>query len=248
MRSDASGVSAGNAQAASLRPAALPRRRLGGVVLAILLTGCGVSDERLLLAVGGDPCKGSPAFEWVTIPYSSSLQLSRTEVTVGQYKACVDAGHCTPPDMGWSCNWGVPGRSCHPVNCVDWFLANKFAEWVGGRLPTDAEWVFAAYGAEGRSYPWGAEIHGCDEAVYNGCNCGHTCSVCSETAGNTPEGLCDMGGNVWEWAEDSEGSFRVVRGGSWDFGAARLRVAGRGGNDPGLRDGRLGFRPARSSQ
>ncbi len=233
---------------------------------------------------------GSAEIEWVTIPGGTfmmgsengewnenpvhrvtvrTFQIAKTEVTVRQYRACVQAGACTEPLPGPFCNWGEPGRDDHPVNCVDWNQAQTFARWVGGRLPTEAEWEYAARsGGKDWKYPWGNEAATCKRAVMNdgGAGCGRdsTWPVCSKPRGNTKQGLCDMAGNVWEWVQDwyhasydgapsdgsawesPEGSHRVVRGGSWNFDARNVRAARRGGVDPGYRFFDLGFRPSRS--
>jgi iron(II)-dependent oxidoreductase len=229
--------------------------------------------------------------EWVTIPGGSflmgangnsderpihrvsvgSFQLARTEVTVKQYRACVDTGACTAPEAGGPCNWGRSDRDDHPVNCVTWEQGLAFARWVGGRLPTEAEWEYAARsGGKDRKYPWGNAPATCERVVMSdgvkgGCGRNGTWPVCSKPAGNTEQGLCDLAGNVWEWVEDRYhdsyqgapedgsawtkpvGSPRVSRGGTWSFDATRLRVTDRGGNDPGGRTGLHGFRVARTA-
>ena len=204
----------------------------------------------------------------------STFQMGKTEVTVAQYRACVEAGVCTAPDTDTSCNYKAPGHNKHPVNCVDHAQATTFAKWVGGTLPTEAQWEFAARGSEGRKYPWGDTPEpSCEWAVYNtsaqytdstkwGCGTGSTAPVCSKTKGNTPEGLCDMAGNVWEWTADwynaeyydtikggatdprgpTVGSDRVIRGGSWNGVVRGLRVSDRGRFDPSRAFSDLGFR------
>ena len=196
-----------------------------------------------------------------------TFQMAKTLVTVAQYKACVDAGACTAPNSGGYCNWGVSGRDQHPINCVDWNQAQAFSSWAGGRLPSEAEWEYAAKSAgKERKYPWGDETATCQRAVISeggdGCGKDSTWPVCSKTAGNTEQGLCDMAGNVWEWVQDwyhgsyngapadgsawesPTGSYRVVRGGSWNSVAGYARSAYRDNGDPGDRGHGLGFRPA----
>lgn len=193
------------------------------------------------------------------------FEMAKTLVTVEQYKACVDAGACTTPAAVGRCNWGVSGHEKHPMNCVDWEQARKFSAWAGGRLPTEAEWEYAARsGGKEQKYPWGDEDPTCERAVSMGCGSG-TEPVCSKPVGNTEQGLCDMAGNVEEWVEDchhdsyngapSDGSawespatsFRVVRGGSFGSNAARyLRADNRYCGVPGNRYDSFGFRPARS--
>ncbi|MBU1432426.1 formylglycine-generating enzyme family protein [Myxococcota bacterium] len=198
--------------------------------------------------------------------------MSMSEVTVRQYRACVKAGVCSEPNpyknSGWEryCNWGRSGREDHPVNCVDWNQAQAFATWVGARLPTEAEWEYAARsGGKNQAYPWGDAQATCRYAVMedggDGCGQDQTWSVCSKPQGNTEQGLCDMSGNVWEWVADYygiydstprdrtehlSGSYRVYRGGGWADRASGLRAAYRDGDDPSLRYNVLGFRLARS--
>ncbi len=143
----------------------------------------------------------------------SSFEMSKTEVTVDQYQACVDAGTCTLPEENASnfpgslCNWGASGRGAHPVNCVHWDQAVTFCAWAGGRLPSEAEWEYAdRSGGQDITYPWGDDTATCQYAVMDeggyGCGQGGTWASCGKTAGNTAQGLCDMAGNVYEWVQD----------------------------------------------
>ena len=198
----------------------------------------------------------------------SGFGIGKTEVTVGQYRACVRAGTCSAPKSGGNCNWKKSGRAQHPINCVDHGQATAFCRWAGARLPTEAEWEYAARsGGKGRKYPWGDEKASCARAVMDdggkGCGSRHTLPVCSKPAGNSAQGACDLAGNVWEWVSDwygpypssaqrnppgpSSGSYRVVRGGSW-FSASPslLRARRRDWNPPAVRYDDLGFRCART--
>ncbi len=178
-----------------------------------------------------------------------SFEMSRSEVTVAQYRACVDAGECTEPGTGGymdACNWGKSGRDDHPINCVDWHQASAFARWAGGRLPSEAEWEYAARGGE--SYIYAGSNTAGDVAWYEGNSGDRTHEVCGKR--HNGYGLCDMSGNVWEWVEDwyhdsyagapsdgsawttGGGSYRVYRGGTWTYSAARVRVADRDRNHP----------------
>jgi formylglycine-generating enzyme required for sulfatase activity len=141
----------------------------------------------------------------VTVP---TFQMMRTEVTVGMYKACVDAGYCTAPDCtGTStssypyCNYGANATN-HPVNYVSWHQLMRFAAWVGARLPTEAEWEFAASSRGTGVYPWGSASPTCAFADYSSCNGYGTSPTCNTPNGNSAQELCDMGGNVWEWVQD----------------------------------------------
>ena len=237
-----------------------------------------------------DTPTGKAGIEWIRIPGGSfrmgsktgdsderpdhrvtvkDFDLAKTEVTVAQYRACVRAGACSVPGTGAYCNWGDDSRDDHPVNCVDWDQARAFALWAGGRLPTEAEWEFAARsGGRARLFPWGNETASCKRAVMagggDGCGKNRTWSVCSKTLGNSVQGICDLTGNVWEWVEDcwhrnyegapSDGSawtgncagaYRVFRGGGWSERAANCLVTYRVRNIPGRRRYNVGFRLAR---
>jgi formylglycine-generating enzyme len=168
---------------------------------------------------------GQASIEWVSL---GSFEMSKTEVTVAQYRACVQTGTCTEPDTKQGCNWGQSGRDDHPINCVDWRQATTFAHWAGGRLPTGEEWSHAATsGDASRDYPWGNEKATCERAIMRnrGCGLDSTWPVCSKPAGNSRQDVCDLSGNVWEWTQESSGSHRVIRGGGlYDF-ASSLRVS-----------------------
>ena len=98
------------------------------------------------------------------------FRIDRNEVTVGNYRTCVDAGVCNAKgarmprwegrnqsDWAWTCNWGREGRDSRPMNCVTWRQARTYCEWLGLRLPTEEQWEKAARGSDGRRYPWGNE-------------------------------------------------------------------------------------------
>jgi formylglycine-generating enzyme required for sulfatase activity len=180
-----------------------------------------------------------------------SFYIMKTEVTVAMYRQCVeDNGSCSLPGVDETgsdeyTNWDVAGRDDHPINYIDWFQAYEFCDWLGGRLLSEAEWEYAARG-EGRdvTYPWGDTSPDCTLAVFGECGQTGTEPVCSRPDGNTPQGLCDMAGNVWERVQDrynlsydgapDDGSAwewpswngRVNRGGSWAWTELySLRVA-----------------------
>ena len=101
---------------------------------------------------------------------AAAFEIDVTEVTVAQYRKCVDAGGCSAqgldlpssgtadePELAWTCNWGKPDRDRHPINCVSWQAAADFCKWAKKRLPTASEWERAARGTDGRRYPWGNE-------------------------------------------------------------------------------------------
>jgi formylglycine-generating enzyme required for sulfatase activity len=242
-------------------------------VVAALLTASGCRDPHGLDWVriwGGSFVMGSPSGDANEQPVHtvrvSGFKMMKSEVTVGQYRKCVDAGACTAPDTGGSCD-GDSGREDHPVNCVDWHQAQAFAVWAGGRLPTEAEWEYAARsGGQSWTYPWGNESATCSRAVMKegttGCGQERTWPVCSKPEGNSTQGVCDLSGNVWEWVQDTYqetykgapgdgtawetgASDRVVRGGSWLGSGSYLPASRRRGSGPSSRVRSLGFRLAR---
>jgi len=190
--------------------------------------------------------------------------MTRDEVTVQQYAVFLEAsGHTPPPE--WDRQLEQPNR---PVVFVSWHDAVQFAKWAGGRLPTEAEWEYAARGGiDGGKYPWG------DDSPDGRANCKHPFEggagwyrYLSKT-GAFPEnefGLNDMAGNVWEWCADwdgpyqgssasnprgpSSGSNKSVRGGGWNSSAGTVRVAIRGGDDPATRGSHIGFRLVRGGR
>jgi eukaryotic-like serine/threonine-protein kinase len=166
------------------------------------------------------------------------------EVTVDKYKTCSDEGRCKRAGSTneWAsitdkerkvfdptCNVRDPeARGKHPINCVDWEMADKYCHEQGGRLPTEAEWEFAARGPDGRKYPWGDEdpsagrMNACGkECVAWGAKNGveekgmydvddgfaTTAPVGSFPKGASRYGVQDVVGNVWEWVADWYGPY-----------------------------------------
>jgi formylglycine-generating enzyme required for sulfatase activity len=151
--------------------------------------------------------------------------IDETEVTNGAYAAFVTATGRRPPDH-WSGRTPPQGMERHPVTHVTWFDARDYCKWHGDRqLPTEAQWEKAARGENGLVYPWGNDFE------YDAANVarGHTTPVGSFPTGNSPYGVRDMIGNVWEWTGDwyqpYPGNnapderygerYRVLRGNSW---------------------------------
>lgn len=154
-----------------------------------------------------------------------AFELTRAEVTVAQYRLCVQAGACTVPNMkDYTCspnagtgenNWLATDRESHPVNCVTPAQAAQFCAWSSARLPSEAEWEYAARSAgQDKLYAWGDAApdcnlgairwphYSCDGKPYV-CECGErSLPVCSKPLGNTVQGLCDMTGNVSEPVAD----------------------------------------------
>ena len=199
--------------------------------------------------------------------------LDQHEVTNAAYKACVDAKACAEPGKAGSRTrpsyFGNAEFAAYPVTFVNWNQAKAYCGWAGKRLPSEAEWEYAARGTlAGKRYPWGDSVS-CADANYERGE-GHPCrdegglpndthAVGSHAANGY--GLYDMAGNVWEWVHDgysetyysespvndppgADPDYPVVRGGSWPGSPTYLRVSYRGNYAPTLQDDLIGFRCA----
>jgi len=180
-----------------------------------------------------------------------SFQIAKYETTNDQYRQCVNAGLCSPPaDQTY---FDDPQYGNHPVVFVSWDDANTFCQWLGMRLPTEAEWEKAARGSDRRIWPWG---NNWDIWNLNCWDCGKqprsTLPVGSQSK-PSPYGALDMAGNVWEWTADWYGYYmhqpqhteKVIRGGSWMSLAPDTRTTRRGHVPPNTRNGEIGFRCAK---
>jgi formylglycine-generating enzyme required for sulfatase activity len=232
------------------------------ILLLIVLLAC----QRAALAAPEKAVSNPAGIKWVKIPGGSFMmgsdtgdmegpahkvtlkpfEMSRSVVTNKQWKACVAAGKCEPLDPGCL---KLPlihpekerlDRDEQPAVCMSVVAADRFAEWAGGFIPTEAQWEYAARSAgKNQTYPWGNEVPDCTRAVIHpkggtaGCGRQESWPVCSKPKGNTAQGLCDMVGNVQQWTKDlykntyigapTDGSarldddlsFRVIRGSYW---------------------------------
>ena len=200
------------------------------------------------------------------VTIAKPFALGKYEVTFAEWDACVDAGGCDrePDDEGW-------GRGARPVINVSWEDAQQYVAWLSGetgetyRLPSEAEWEYAARAGTTTPYFWGDEI-GQNRANCHGCGSEWDSRQTAPVGSFAPNdfGLNDMSGNVWEWVEDSwhdsydgappdgsawvvgNESARVLRGGSWVSEPGILRSANRDWFEPDLRLNYLGFRVART--
>ncbi len=189
-----------------------------------------------------------------TVPVND-FWIMKTEVTNKQYAQCVKAGVCTAPAGG--ARWSDPAYADHPVTGVDWEQANTFAAWVGGRLPTEAEWEKACRGIDGRTYPWGDATPTYELANYDNV-LGDTTPAGSYPGGASPYGAVDMGGNVWEWTSSLYQEYpyqagdgredaaavgrRVTRGGSFYYTHYQLTCTFRSPADPDVVNSQTGLR------
>ena len=196
--------------------------------------------------------------------------IDRTEVTNASYDAFVEAGGYS--DRRW---WSAEGWawreeqgdlpvSCvtpvadHPRVCVTWYEASAYAAWRGGRLPSEAEWEFAARGATSRIYPWGNDF---DSTRCNVVHSGGLQAVGRYPTGASWVGAVDMAGNAMEWVEDwldvhyyeagvaddprgpEKGRVKVEKGGWWGSNPFVARAAYRHFEDPpDYQDHHIGFR------
>ena len=198
--------------------------------------------------------------------YMDAYWIDKFEVSNAQYARCVAAGVCSeqlyPGSNSGRDYYGNPDYNNYPVINVTWEHAQTYCEWVGGNLPTEAQWEKASRGTDGRSYPWGEESPTCQLANFNVGNdnicVGDTNIVTAHESGASPYGALNLAGNVWEWVYDwygpykegetrnplelSTGFTKVFRGGSWEDNNGDIRSANRSDVSPSNVDGRIGFR------
>jgi formylglycine-generating enzyme required for sulfatase activity len=209
------------------------------------------------------------------VEISTAFDMSAHEITVGQFRKFVEAtGYRTDaerlggawragdslrtPGLTWR-NPGFEQTDEHPVVCVSWNDARAFAEWMGARLPTEAEWEYAA-----RADVTAPKLPGdWDETTWYAGNAEGTTHPVGQKAPND-WGLYDVQGNAWEWVQDwyspdyyenspatdpkgpESGELRVCRGGSWHDDACWLPARNRA--SPTYRANNIGFRVVKSAQ
>lgn len=240
----------------------------------ILLLAFGINFHRsidgmdLIYIPGGESWEGSG--EWdheykadetpehkVTL---SAFYIDRTEVTNSMYAKCVNAGACViPSSIEVNPRYYDLNYANYPVVYLTWQSAMDYCAWIGGRLPTEAEWEKAARGTSRRKYPW---KEGYPSAVnVNAANSvGDTTPVGSYLLGESYYGVLDMAGNVREWVYDwysstsfvestyidpvgpAAGTDKVLKGGSYYDTYEHMRVADRLFHDPNSIGINRGFR------
>ena len=183
------------------------------------------------------------------------------DITNAQFDAYVKATGAIR-DVGDDCRQ-ASSEPEQPVVCVSWDDAAAYAKWLGGRLPTEAEWEYACRAGSTTKYCCGDGQSELGDYAWNGTNSNNQTHQVGQKKSNA-WGLYDMHGNAWEWCNDwyggyanlaavdptgpSAGSERVSRGGCWRYDAGFCRSAYRGHIEPGYRDPYLGFRVSRVAE
>ncbi|MBN1931273.1 MAG: SUMF1/EgtB/PvdO family nonheme iron enzyme [Desulfobacterales bacterium] len=222
----------------------------------------------LVFVPGGRFLMGSPAMEqgrydWegpqheVTVP---DFYIGRYPVTNEEYGRFIQATSYQEPEYWGDRRYNQPRQ---PVVGVSWHDAKAFAEWAGLQLPSEAQWEYACRAGTTTPYYSGNSETDLERAGWYYRNSGDKLHPVGEKEPNN-FGLYDMHGNVWEWCEDhwhsnykdapidgsawvdrNEGGNRVLRGGSWGYGAGYCRTASRVRRGPDLRGNDYGFRLVR---
>jgi len=221
-------------------------------------------------------CQGAPfANEMSAHPVVlDAFWIDRTEVTNGQYQRCVEEKACSPPSDDSSFTretyFSDPAYSDYPVIWITRDQAVTYCSWAGGRLPTEAEWEYAARGPDNLTFPWGEEfepsrVNYCDASCAYGVvdasyddGYPETAPVGSFPTGVSWNGAMDMAGNVREWVADwfsyyshdaqenprgpDEGQSHIPKGGCWLDTPDDLRSSNRGENTPDYTRHKVGFR------
>jgi serine/threonine-protein kinase len=195
-------------------------------------------------------------------PHQVSLRafwLDYTDVTNAQFAQFVRAVRFHPR-AAWLNE--AQGKDQHPVVHVTWDDAVAYCLWAGKRLPTEAEWEYAARGTDGRKYPWG-ETWDPSRARFRGNTGGQTTAPAGSYATSaSPFGILDLAGNVWQWTGSLERPYpyvatdgredpsapgkRIVRGGAWESRPEDLRTSVRWGVEPTVEEAFIGFRCAQN--
>lgn len=193
----------------------------------------------------------------------STYVMDKFEVSVELFQKCIDENVCTNDNAGephyrtssdsYQCNIGNPDRKNHPANCVTWYGAKAYCEWLGKRLPTEAEWEKAAKSGKTQIYPWGnTPSASCgnnvmrDENKGRGCGNNTTFPIGSRPEGASAQWVYDLSGNVAEYTSDwyernfystdeaaqkdtggpkepEKDKYKVIRGGSFIYGEDHAR-------------------------
>ena len=204
------------------------------------------------------------------VKLANGYWIDKYEATNKAFQAFIDAGGYTNRSYWSAAGWewlsqqptSLFPKYClgnlpdNPVACVSWYEAEAYADWRGGRLPTEAEWEYAARGPQSLTYPWGNEF---DSSLSNLVDSKGLESVGSYPAGASWVGALDIAGNVMEWVQDwlgpysaakvtdptgpDAGKVKVEKGGWWSGTLYVARAAYRHFEDPPeYADFHIGFR------
>jgi formylglycine-generating enzyme required for sulfatase activity len=207
-----------------------------------------------------------------------AFYIGKFEVTNRDYSLFVKATGRRAPENDdpkynlWRGTSMLDGVADLPVINVSWEDAAAYCQWIGGRLPSEAEWEKAARGTDGRTYPWGNDPVTGNRTNYSIENVtfwegpATLAKVHQYDFGRSPYGAYEMAGNVWEWTQDwydegyyknssprnplgpSDGKERVVRGGGWQSNPTTVRSANRNKHLPTDRRIYLGIRCAKDAK
>jgi formylglycine-generating enzyme required for sulfatase activity len=200
--------------------------------------------------------------------FTTDFYMDVHPVTNAEYMACLIDGGCTAPRFSFSFSrptyFGDPVYDDFPVIYVSWDQATAYCAWAGKRLPTEAQWEYAARGGlSGKRYPWGDTISGTDANYLDSGDPWDNDTSPVEYYAPNGYGLYDMAGNVWEWVEDwyldtyyysspvtdppgpESGDYRVLRGSCWmNGGQLGQRISFRAAFSYSLQSEDIGFRCA----
>jgi hypothetical protein len=230
----------------------------------VLIAAAALATVIMALVGSSLPRRGSQSGlelpDMALIPATATIaafEMSKYEVTFAEWDACVRSGGCDryrPGDRGW-------GRGRRPVMGVSWDDAQTYVEWLSQRtgqsyrLPTEAEWMHAAFAGATTDFPWGDMAPACDQSARNGANFGACTDNRTRPAGSFQPNafdLYDMQGNVREWVTDCAPfncTARALRGGCWRDHSVKLKIFSSYSANPHVRDVRdncNGFRVART--
>lgn len=262
-----------------------------GTILGEVLPGTNILVRRTYVPAGAfrmGRFEGEPDERPVHDVTISAFWIDPAEVTNEQFSAFLNAnGNQENHDSPWIDLAGLSSqieirdgifqpkkrRGNHPVVMVNWYGASAFCEWARGRLPTEAEWEYAARETYDRLYPWGNFEPTCDLANFHPTSSAEPCNGGTQPVQSLPtetswSGAYDMAGNVFEWVNDwyldeyysqnpeggylnplgpTDGSQKVMRGGAWHSPETSLLTYRRDSLDPNSRDNGLGFRCVQSA-
>jgi formylglycine-generating enzyme required for sulfatase activity len=229
----------------------------------------GLTSEQITQFCPSVNCDPAYKASWPehTVTITHGYWIDRAEVSNAQYAEyaqCISSGNCeqfsaallgSQPEY-----YNDPQRADYPVVFVNWYQADAYCRWAGGRLPTSAEWEYAARGKDKRLFPWGNDISNQNQANVNHPS-GNTESVYDYSDFASPFGLLNMTGNVWEWVSDwfstsyytennnwtdpqgpLNGTLKVGRGGSWEYPITIGSVGIQDWYDPNQSGSGVGFR------